>query len=201
MIEWLTLILLVPLVLLPCVLLFGFAGCEYVFPLTAPEFKNTFEITFTTERELRNACLVVRIEPDRLAISGQSVRLTLQRPTGGDLIIRDLYLSHAADSGDPYDAPVTPTRVAADMLVSPDPDPANELLVLEPVVFALDETKALLIAINVGDAGTLPVVNVALTDGQSYRGPSGVLEAAQADRTTGYIKENRLHLIRRIEVS
>ena len=208
MLEWLTLILLVPLVLLPCVVLFGFAGCQYFFPLTPPDFKPTFEISFTAERNLPNICLVVRIEADRLSISGQAVRIVLQRPQTGDLVLRDVYISQAADSGDPYDAPVTPdgsldpTLVATDVLLSPDPDPAQELVVLDPVSFALDEAKPVLIAINIGSTGHLPFVGTVLaTDGQSYRGPSGVLEAAQADRTSGYVMENRIHLIRRIEVA
>src|ERR1044071_3301775 len=108
MIEWLTLILLVPLVLLPCVLLFGFAGCQLFFPLRDPlVFKNTFEITFNNERNLSNSCLIVRIEPDRLSNSGQRVQLVLERPQAGDLNILDMDISQAADSGDPYAAPAT----------------------------------------------------------------------------------------------
>jgi hypothetical protein len=218
MLEWLTLILLVPLVLLPFVALFGFAGCDLFFPLRDPlVFKNTFEITFNNERNLSNACLIVRIEPDRLSISGQRVQIVLERPQDGDLNILAMFISQAADPpNDPYDAPATPdgsldpTRVRlgtpeedidTPLLLSPDPDPANALVVLDPVDFVLDETKPLLIAINLGSSGRLRFVNVPATDGQSYRGPLNLLEAAQPTRTSGYSLENRIHLIRRIEVS
>jgi hypothetical protein len=209
MLEWLTLILLVPLVLIPCVLLFGFAGCDYFFPLKDPQpFKPTFEISFTEEVNFGNRCIVVRIEADRLSISGQHVQLVLQRPKTGDLIIQDLYISQAGDSDDPYDAPVTPdgsldpTLITTGLFLSPDPDPANELVVLDPVDFALDETKPVLIAMNLGGVGNVPFVsNVLAADGQSYRGPSGTLEAAQPNRTSGYAKEARIYLVRRIEVS
>jgi hypothetical protein len=217
MLEWLALILLVPLVLLPFVVLFGFAGCDLFFPLRDPPvFKNTFEITFTDERNLPNICLIVRIEPDGLSVSGQRVQLVLERPQDGDLNILDIYISQAADSGDPYDAPVTadgsldPIRISlgntgnvdTGLLLSPDPDPANALVTLDPVDFAVDETKPVLIAINIGSSGRIRFrPGVLDSEAQSYRGPTGLLEAAQPGRTSGYIKEGRVHLIRRIEVS
>jgi hypothetical protein len=218
MLEWLTLILLVPLVLIPCVLLFGFAGCDLVFPLRdPPPFKTSFEITLNQEVNLFNRCLVVRIEGagDLLSISGQSVRLVLQRPQQGDLIIKDVYISQAADSGDPYDSPAAAdgsldaTLVTPESTVSKDPDPASpdpavHELVLDPVQFALDETKPLLIAMNIGSAGNIRfVANIAETNAQSYVGQEGLLEAAQPDRSSGtsYRKELRIYLIRRIEVA
>jgi hypothetical protein len=70
------------------------------------------------------------------------------------------------------------------------------------VDFVLDEAKPLLIAMNLGSSGRLRFVGSVLdTDGQSYRGPADLLEAAQAERTSGYTKESRIYLIRRIEVT
>jgi hypothetical protein len=73
--EWLTLLLLVPAIVLPMVLLFGFAGCSFEAVPREVVFEQTFAATFTNVDDLRGHCLVQRIEPLRLFLSGSQVRI------------------------------------------------------------------------------------------------------------------------------
>lgn len=204
MIEWLALALLVPLILVPLVILYGFAGCELVFPLIdPPKPEKSFEAILTEDRNRANRCIVQRIEPVRLSRSGSSVRIVIQRPSTGDLIVARMYISQPADAGgDPYDSapdltPVfeTPLAVIA--------DPANGPLELDFVSYAFDHTRPVLIAFDVGDSGTMPRGDALATDANAFVGPvlDPVLhEAATLDRQPGYNSESRVYLIQRIDV-
>jgi hypothetical protein len=190
-------------VLLPIILAFGFVGC-FIKPERPPdlppEFTETFNITLTDQRQRSNRCIVIRIEPGRLSRSGTLVKLFIQRPANNDLNIRDLYISEAADVGNPYDAPTAPTLVLSNQLVPQDQNLG--IIELEPVEFTLDETKPLLIAVNVGTSGAIrEVSNVLPLDGRSFVGPPDLFEAGQAIRSPNYQSEDRLYLITRIEVA
>ena len=104
MIEWVVLVLLISVIVVPVVLLFGYAGCDVVFGLERPPFEKAFEVTLTEDRGLRDRCIVQRIEPVRLFKSGTLVRITVQRPTSADLVINQLFISQAADTGGTWSA-------------------------------------------------------------------------------------------------
>ncbi len=194
--EWLTLLLLVPVIVVPVVLLVGFAGCDLVFPLDAPEpFEQTFAATFTDVDALRGRCLVQRIEPVRLSSGGTAVQLTLQA-FAESVVIDRILISQPAATGDPYDSADDLTDVStAVILVQP-----NSSLTLAPVSYNLDRTKPLLIAMDISDSsGSLPVLQgVPATDAVAFfnLGP----EAAIKDRQPGYTSRPRIYLVERIEV-
>jgi len=287
--EWALLVVLIPAIVIPIVLLFGFAGCQLVFPLkdnpvfpgtvsaevgsrsaitvrweytgmeaarfevrrkrsldatfelvsppafteseftdtgldedtsydfrviaiigseptgpgevTAVTFGKVFEATLPAEVAGPNRGVVQRIEPARLARSGSRVQLTLQRPSGGALIINRLSLSHAAAAGDPYDSAGPPALLvdAADPLFIPA-DPAAGTLELPAIDFALDQTRPLLVAFDVGGVGQVRLLTgVSFSEATTFAAPPGVQEAAIADRQTGYTAINSITLIQRID--
>jgi hypothetical protein len=196
--EWVTLVLLIPAIVVPIVLLFGFAGCDLVFPLNPPTFEKAFEATLIENRGHANECLVLRIEPVRLFKSGSRVRITLQRPTDGNLLLRSVFISKAADTGNAYDSADDLTAVRDEPLAVL-PDPNQPLLELEPVIYALDATKPLLIAFDIDDPGRVRrSETTASTDAGAFFGPVG--EASQTIRSAGYTDRNRIYLVERIEV-
>lgn len=201
MIEWLALILLVPLILVPIVLLFGFAGCACLFKPPA-QFEKTFEQDpLALDANRPDECIVQRIEPARLEGKGSEVRITLQRPTDGHLLLAGVFISQAADTGNPYDSAGDLTEVPGDypLLIPMDPD--NGPVELEPVDYALDDTKALLIAFDVDRPGRMRRSEPADTTGaQAFvGGPFG--EAAQTIRSAGYTSRGAVFLVERIDVS
>src|SRR6266545_6338734 len=119
--EWLTLLLLVPAIVVPVVLLFGFAGCLTKPPRPEePVFQQAFAATFTDVDALRGRCLVQRIEPVRLFLSGSQVQITLQA-MAESVVIDRILISQPAASGDPYDSADDLTDVAtAVTLVQPN---------------------------------------------------------------------------------
>jgi hypothetical protein len=205
MLEWLILIVLVPAVLVPVVLLFGFAGCDVVWGFDRPaDFGKSFEAVLADERQRRSRTIIQRIEPTRLFKSGSQVRLTIQRPAGEDLIIDRLFISQAADAGDAYDAaPDLTAVISMPMLVSADP--GNALLELPPVQYQFDHTRPLLLAFDIGALGLVRVLsNVPPTEATAFVGPvqnPPLHQSALADRQTGYSSEDRLYLVQRIDVA
>ena len=291
MMDWVLLLLLVPAIVVPIVLLFGFAGCQLVFPLddfnTAPtnvtaladsrsaitlrweytgmapasfevrrkrsvdasfevvtppqlldtQFTDTgldegtsydfevvsiqlsgglrsqpveataatlgkvFEATLPAEAAGANRCVVQRIEPARLAQSGTRVQLTLQRPSGGPLLINRLSISHAAAGGDLYDSDGPPTLIVdigAPLFIAADP--AAGLLELPVVDFALDQTRPLLIAFDTGPQGQLRVlIGGSTAEATSFASPPGLQQAAVADRQAGYTPVGGVALVQRID--
>jgi hypothetical protein len=216
--EWFALIVLVPLILVPIVLLFGFAGCQVVFPAEGdpvdpvpPEvlFEKAFGATLNDEttRELRT--IVQRIEPVRLSESGNEVRITLQRPTSGNLMLQNITISHAADPADVanYDSAATPTVVPMTYPLLVPMDASGGGFELTTVQFDFDQTKPILVAFDVGNPGAVRRVDpVSPTEATAFIGlPPGpndepVHEADIAVRQPGYTAEARIYLVQLIEV-
>ncbi len=198
--EWLTLLLLVPAMVMPVVLLLGFAGCDLVFPPgpgpAEPVFEQTFAATFTDVDALRGRCLVQRIEPVRLSDSGTQVQLTLQA-FAESVVIDRILISQPAATGDPYDSAGDLTDIStAVVLVQP-----NSSLTLPPVAYNLDRTQPLLIAMDISvNSGALPFLQgVPAAEATAFfrDGP----EAAVADRSPAYTSRPRIYLIERIDVA
>jgi hypothetical protein len=204
MIEWLALALIVPLILVPLVLLYGFAGCDLIFPLRdAPAVGKSFEANLTEVRNRANRTIIQRIEPVRLSNSGSSVRIVIQRPSTGDLLITGMYISQPADAGgDPYDsgADLTPVFETPLGLTA---DPANGLLELDIIAYEFDHTRPVLISFDVGNSGSMPRGNALAAEATAFFGPvqdPALKEAAILDRQPGYESESRIYLIQRIDV-
>ena len=195
--EWLTLLLLVPTIVVPVVLLAGFAGCYQPAHLDPPPpFEQTFAAAFTGTDALRGRCLVQRIEPVRLSNSGTQVEITLQAFAESVLIDRIL-ISQPAASGNPYDSADDLTDVAtAVTLVQP-----NSSLTLPAVSYNLDRTRPLLIAMDISNnSGALPFLQgVPATDAVAFFNPGA--EAATEIRSAGYTSRPRIYLVERIDVS
>jgi hypothetical protein len=195
--EWLTLLFLVPAIVVPVVLLAGFAGCfSKPSPPEPPTFEQTFAATLTDLDMLRGRCLVQRIESVRLFNSGSQVQITLQALAESVLIDRIL-ISQPAASGDPYDSADDLTDVTtAVTLVQP-----NSSLTLPPVDYNLDRTKPLLIAMDISNtSGALPFLRgVPATDAVAFFNLGA--EAATKNRSPGYTSRPRIYLIQRIDVA
>lgn len=204
MLEWLALLLFLPTVIVAVVLLFGFAGCSLLLSDDEPEFERAFETSLDGDRQRRNRTIIQRIEAVRLFRSGTSVRITLQRPPADDLIIQRLAISQVAETGDPYDAAGDLTEVLAEpLLVTSDPE--GGLLELDPVDYALDADKPLLLAFDIGDLGRVTdLSNVAASDAAAFvnqlQNPP-IHEAVVPDRQPGYDVEDRIYLVRRLDVA
>jgi hypothetical protein len=194
--EWLTLLFLVPAIVVPVVLLVGFAGCYFgarVEPLT---FEQTFAATFTDTDALRGRCLVQRIESIRLFNSGSQVQITLQA-FAESVVIDRILISQPAASGDPYDSADDLTDVTtAVTLVQP-----NSSLTLPAVNYNLDRSQPLLIAMDISNtSGVLPFLQgVPATDAVAFFNLGA--EAATKDRTSGYTSRPRIYVIQRIDVA
>ena len=195
--EWLTLLFLVPAIVVPVVLLTGFAGCFIKPPRPEPPpFEQTFAATFTDTDALRGRCLVQRIESVRLFNSGSQVQITLQA-FAESVVIDRILISQPAASGDPYDSADDLTDVTtAVTLVQP-----NSSLTLPAIDYNLDRTQPLLIALDIStSSGVLPFLpGVPATDAVAFFNQGA--EAATKDRTTAYTSRPRIYLIQRIDVA
>ncbi len=202
MLDWLPLLLLTAAVMAAVVLLFGFTGCSLIVGGSSdePEFNEVFEATLTEQRERRSRTIVLRIEPSKLFASGDRVRITLEPPATGELTIHSLYISQPAESGDPYDAAddLTPVQVGDIAVGGPEELEAD---------YALDHTKPLLIAFETAESSELRFSNLPAGEVTAFVGPGPgatgppLFEAAQNDRQSGYEVEDRIYLIRKIEVA
>jgi hypothetical protein len=194
--EWLMLVFLVPTIVVPLVLLAGFAGCLSIPPPPEPTFVQTFGAAFTDTDALRGRCLVQRIEPVRLFTSGSQVQITLQA-FAESVVIDRILISQPAGSGDPYDSGDDLTDVTtAVTLVQPDTS-----LTLPPIDYNLDRTQPLLIAMDISNtSGVLPFLQgVPATDAVAFFNMGA--EAATKDRTAAYTSRPRIYLIQRIDVA
>jgi hypothetical protein len=218
MLEWSALILLVPLILVPLVLLFGFAGCHLLFKIdpveeTLPE--TTFQTVLDGETDQRNRTIVQRLEPASLSRSGSRVTITIQRPAAGMLRLMNLFISRASNitdpSRDPYDSADDQTPVlSAELLLAADPN--SPTVELPEIDYTFDHTQPLLIAFDIGVEGDLASTAAAVPAFQAtaYIGPPPPLpqqpvhEASfsdpDADRQSGYTDRPRIVLIQRIAV-
>jgi|GEM_PF-6437034 len=169
--------------------------------VTASTLGKVFEATMPDEAPGPNRCVVQRIEPSRLARSGSRVQLTLQRPSGGALLINRLSISHAAATGDPYDSDGPPTMLVDidEPLVIPA-DPASGPFELDAIDFELDHTRPLLVAFDTSaQAQVRLLAGVSLTEATAFASLTGLQEAALADRQTGYTALNIITLVQRID--
>jgi hypothetical protein len=168
MMEWLILCLLVPAVVVPVVLLWGFVGCN---PILGLDPTSLVETTFELDSEnnfdsplagnlsaQEGSCFVVRIPQFLLSIGGPQVLITVRGSTEADLQIDRVYLSQAADSIDtsknPFDsleADLTPVvDDGVGVLV-----PRGEAVRLNLVQYHLDPDKDLLIAFDISASPSL----------------------------------------------
>lgn len=213
MIEWLALILLIPAILVPLVLLFGFAGCHLVFDLEEvpppPQFESAFEYDLTLDRQREKRCIVQRIES--LEKGGSHVRIFVRRHSSGDLTIHHLSISRVADPGNPddYNSDVEDLTPVLSAPVAVPPDPGSGLWELPTVEYDLDPTQPLLLAFDIGQSGAVrcafgvdPAVAVAFVGPAPATGGDPPLhEAGNAIRQPGYSPEDRIFLVGRIEVA
>jgi hypothetical protein len=188
--EWLILVLLVPAIVVPAVLLWGFCGCTVLFQ---PGFSRAFEATLEPgppEIDLQQRTIVLRIAPSPTLLRGGSrVRITLRGSSVNSLRLERVFISQAADPpGDPYDsapeAPLTPVAASVDL-------PEGKSVTLDEVSYELDPFKSLLIAFDVGSAlkfGARVRVVGGPADGVAVRaGPDGNFRGRQPEGTEGTI--------------
>jgi hypothetical protein len=169
--------------------------------ITTATLGKAFEATLPTEAAGPNRCVVQRIEPSRLARSGTRVQLTLALPSQAPLLINRLTLSHAAATGDPYDSDGPPTvLVDVDDPLFIAADPAAGIRELPTIDFALDQTRPLLVAFDVGLQGQVRLLlGVSQSEATTFASPGGVEEANVADRQPGYAAVGSIALVQRID--
>ena len=199
MLTWFALVVLIPLVLVPLILFFGFAGCDLIFKLK--DYNRSFEAILTDEIPRANRTIVQRIESVRLFRSGSAVRILIQSPSEGDLLLEKVYISQAAESGNPYDSAADLTPVVTEGLFVPA-DPANGSVVLS-ASYNLDRTKPLLVAFNIGSSGRVRLGDASATDATAFFGPvssPAIHEAEIPVRQPDYQSLPRIVLIQQIDV-
>jgi hypothetical protein len=170
--EWVVLALLVPAIVVPVVLLWGFSGCSLLFKPPSPSTK-VFEAELTPgspEFEPQRRCVVLRIEkPLR---GGDTLGLTLRGSPVNRLRVERVTVSPAAGApGDPYDSGGSdPPPVAESLWL-----PKDGTLVLEDIAFVIDPDRPLLVAFDLGLAFEFGArVRVVRPDGANIRSaPSG----------------------------
>ena len=131
-------------------------------------------------------CLVQRIEPAGLLHSGNRVKLILQGSLSGDLRINKITISEAAAAGDPYDSAGPPVVVESSVTI-----PTAQSHQTPTIDYALDATKPLLVAFDIGSPGYVRYAGIAPSDATAYvkTPPSPdnpISEAETADRS-GFI--------------
>jgi hypothetical protein len=199
--QWLALLLLIPAIVVPVVLLFGFAGCDLVFGLheiEPPELEPGFTAALTNNSGQANQTIVQRIEPPRLFKSGGEVQITVRSSDNSDLVIQKLLISKVAPGGDPYDSAGDLTEVVTAPIVVPQ----NTSMPLEKITYALDHTQPLLVIFDIGmPGGTRFETNVNPAEGIAFVGPDG--EAALMDRQSppAYQSFSRIFIVEKIDVA
>ena len=191
---------------------------------TTLSFQPTFDAESKPETQLtldeegwEGNCLVQRIEPALLMLSGTKVRLTLRASSFNDAYIDRIYLSQPADDpqADEWDsAPDGPpgglTKVYdIDDGSPPLVVPANSTNTLLPIDYVLEKEQSLLIAVDFTPADPNatppgPFSGIRYADAVS---PSDAVafyrqgaEAATDNRSADYTPANRIYLIEKIEV-
>jgi hypothetical protein len=219
MAEWLLLLLLVPAIVVPVVLLVGFAGC--VFEHGTSPFETTFSATgaFTGDGSgWEGYTLVQRIEPAGLnPATGPfvQVKITLFASTVMDASIDRIFISGPASTKD-WDSDTDLTEVSSTPFVvsagtSVTLGPVN-YTVHPPSIDGIDPGRALLIAVDfsvpptasgVRAADEVPPDRAVAWWFQYFRpppGPSLPPEAALPTRSPGYTSSPNVYLIGKIEI-
>lgn len=202
--EWLTLLLLVPAIVVPVVLVLGFAGCDWVFleERESPTFEMAFTETLTNNQGRQNRCIVQRIEPARLFNSGTQVAITIRSSATANLVIDKIYISQAADSGDPSRDPYDPAEDRTEVITEPVLVPQDTAKTLPAVTYTLEREKPLLIAFDIGSPGGVRFSSAVVdTEAVAFVGPGG--EAGLPDRQPppAYETLSRIYLVERIDVA
>lgn len=126
--------------------------------------------------------IVQKIPASALTVNGASVNVTFAAQPSGTLQIVDAFIGHAATSGDAYDFAATPTRLTfsgGNGVTTATGGTATS----DTVTFALDETKDLLVAININSTATLKAVVTA--SGYATYWKTGAADAATVNKS-GY---------------
>jgi hypothetical protein len=178
-------------------------------PVEASTFGQSFLQTYVpgvaSDVMIDGSTLILRIEPSRLARSGSQIALTLTGPSAGATSIDRIYVSQpAGGAADPYDAAADLTRVTD--VNSGDPVVvvgANDTRQLPPVSYNLDESQPLLVAIDITQSplaqSAIRAQPVPTQDGVTYA--RTIVEAAVADRTTGYSENGIFFILSGIDVA
>jgi hypothetical protein len=176
---------------------------ESPFSIPVTVATTTFEPAFTETlgsdgAGLAGDCRIQRIEPARLFKGGSEIRITIASGAG-PLVIDRIFISQVANQGDLYDAAADLTLVATNLSL-----PANTVLTLPPVLYALDRLQALLIAVDFNAApGTGNVrrrTNVPVEEATLF-GRNNTAQAALADRTPDFTANDQIILVTDIEVA
>jgi hypothetical protein len=199
--EWLALILLIPAIVVPVVVLLGFAGCDLVFglhELEPPALEPGFTADLTNNVGQANQTMVQRIEPARLFKSGAQVQITVRSSENNALLIERMFISRVAAGGDPYDS----AGDLKEVITAPVLVPQNTATTLPEINYALDRQQPLLIIFDIGSpGGTRFEPNVGASEGVGYIGPDG--EAGLPDRQSppAYQDFGRIFIVERIDVA
>jgi hypothetical protein len=197
--EWLALLLLIPAIVVPVVLLLGFAGCELVFPLDPPpELEQGFTATLTGNAGQANQTIVQRIEPARLFKSGSQVQITVRSSENNGLLIERMFISKVGAAGDQYDS----AGDLKEVITAPVFVAQNTATTLPAIDYALDRLQPLLVIFDIGSpGGTRFEPNVPAAEGVGFIGPDG--EAGISDRQSppAYQAFNRIFIVERIDVA
>jgi hypothetical protein len=155
-------------------------------------------VPLVTDQAVPGFCFVVRIGTDRLENSGSIVRLTIRGGVSGPLVLSAVTISHAVPAGEAWDSSGAPTLLGTNVTVA-----AATPLVLDPVSFALDKTKPLLVAFDISPTpGQGNVRYGALVDAQTKTYFKGATQAAQtANRASDFQPSNNVYLIEKIEAA
>jgi hypothetical protein len=221
MAEWLLLLLLVPAIVVPVVLLVGFAGCSFEHGAAPAGFETTFDATNEFSRDgssWEGFTLVQRIEPAGLnPATGPfaKVKITLFASTVMDASIDRIFISGPASTKD-WDSDTdltevssTPFVVSAGTSVTLGP---VDYIVRPPSSDGTDPGRALLIAVDfsvpptasgVRAADQVPPDRAVAWWFQYFRpppGPSLPPEAGLIPRSPGYTSSPNVYLIGKIEI-
>ncbi len=150
-----------------------------------PAFQPTFSATLNVDRAgLDGWCLVQRIQPVRLLRSGTQVRITVSGSTAGNLRLNKVTIAEAAATGDPFDSAAPPAVLETSVLLTPG------VPHMTPAIpFALDHTRPLLVAFEIGSPGNARYVVVPQSDAIMYvkQGTAGApIAEAEVVNRTGY---------------
>ena len=198
--EWLALLVLIPAIVVPVVLLLGFAGCDVLF-LTehTPVFEVAFTETLTTNQGQASQTIVQRIEPIRLFAGGSDVQITIRASDANDLMIDKMYISRPVPNGtgNPYDSAGDLTEVFTQPMLVPQ----GTSVVLPVVSYALDKTQPLLVIFDTGMPGAVRMSNnVPAAEAVAFIGPDGEADVAARQPPPAYVTVNRIYLVERIDV-
>ncbi len=140
-----------------------------------------------------------RIAASAIAVGGNQVRLTLTPPTSGaSLVVSAMYIGHKAASGDPYDFAAGKAQVKVGGAGGFTLTAGGSNVVSDWIAFSLDETKDVIVALDVTSGDTR--ANTAMSSDFTLYYKAAAAEAA-TDNVSGYIEvNNALHVVSRIEV-